>query len=192
MRRWITPASVVVVLLMVLAACGGDSGDGGNDTEAPAAAAPADYVAGLCTAITDYEADLEAQNSSFQEQFSSGTPSPGEAKDAIVAFLDEIRQRTRQLIDDVEALGTPDVDNGGEVRSALVGTFQQVVDLFDQAKADIEALPTDDPAAMAAGFAEIGTKLQQAGTEIQSSLDGFESPELDEAAAEATACDGVI
>lgn len=196
MRRRVVLALLLPLFLLV--ACSGDTGgDGGGGGEGGGGGSsevttPAEYMKGLCTAISTYQSDLEAQNTAFQDEFTSGTPTPEETKDALVGFLDEITARTGQLIDEVEALGTPDVDNGDSVRTAIVGAFQKVVVLFDEAKADIEGLSADDPAALIEGFTQVGTKLQEAGNDIQNSLSEFESPELSEAVAEAEACAGVV
>jgi hypothetical protein len=92
----------------------------------------------------------------------------------------------------VDALGTPDVENGEQVRSTLTDAFEQVIAAFDEAEADIDALPADDPAALAQGFTEVGSKLQEAGTEISASFDDLESPELDEVAGDVEACAGIV
>ena len=39
---------------------------------------------------------------------------------------------------------------------------------------------------------EVGTQLQEAGTDISASFDDLQSPELDEAAADVEACSGII
>lgn len=196
MRRWIVHAFALALPLTVLAACGGDDpAGGGGDTsvEAPAeATAPADYMEGLCAAIVSYQSDLEAENASFEEQFSGGTPTPEDTKTALGSFLGTAAARTEQLVDDVNALGTPDVDNGDDVRSTLTTAFDQVVELFNSAKSDIEALSVDDPAALVAGFEAAAAKLQEAGTGISSSFEDLSSPELDDAAADAPSCEGVI
>ena len=198
MRRSIARALALLLALTLLAACsddgggegGGTGGDDGGTTDQ--VTAPADYVEGLCTAVGDFQDDLEQQGTEFQNAFGSGTPSPEEAKDTLATFVGDLSTRTQQLIDDVQALGTPDVDNGDEVRTALTSAFERVVEAFDQAEADIEALSTDDPAALAEGFTEVGTQLQEAGTDISASFDDLQSPELDEAAADVPACSGII
>ena len=108
------------------------------------------------------------------------------------SFLGTAASRTEQLVDEVNALGTPDVDNGDEVRSTLMTAFEQVIALFNSAKSDIEALSVDDPAALVAGLEAVGTKLQEAGTGISSSFNDLSSPELDEASADAPSCEGVV
>lgn len=198
MRRAITSAMALLLALSLLAACssgddgGGGGSGGGNDGSADTVTAPADYAEGLCTAIADFQTDLDRQSAELQDALGKGTPSPADMKGTLVTFVSGLSDRTHELIDDVEALGTPDVENGEEVRSTLTGAFETVVAAFDEAEADIEALSTDDPAALVQGFTDVGTKLQEAGTEISTSIGDIQSPELDEAAADVEACSGVI
>lgn len=197
MRRAITSAMALLLALSLLAACssgddGGGGSGGGNGGSGDTVTAPADYAEGLCTAIADFQTDLDRQSAELQDALGQGTPSPADMKDTLVTFVSGLSDRTHELIDEVEALGTPDVENGEEVRSTLTGAFETVVAAFDEAEADIEALPTDDPAALVQGFTDVGTKLQEAGTEISTSFGDIQSPELDEAAADVEACSGVI
>lgn len=196
-RSFVRALMSLFALSLLVAACGGssdsDDGGGGDDTQAAdTVTAPADYADGLCTAIGEFQDDLTQQSTDFQEAFSSGTPSPDEAKDTLATFVADLSARTQQLIDDVNALGTPDVENGEEIRSRLTSGFEQVVAAFDEAEADIDALSTDDPAALAEGFTEVGTQLQEAGTDISASFDDLQSTELDEAAADVEACSGLV
>ena len=198
MRRAITSVLALLLALSLLAACssgddGGGGGSGGGDGgSADAATAPADYAEGLCTAINDFQTDLDRQSAELQDALSQGTPSPADMKDTLVTFVSELSDRTHERIDDVEALGTPDVENGEEVRSTLTGAFETVAAAFDEAEADIDAISTDDPAALVQGFTDVGTKLQEAVTEISTSFGDIQSPELVEAAADVEACSGVI
>ena len=197
MRRWIVRALVFALPLTVLAACSSDDPvASGGDTSADAAAeatAPAEYMEGLCAAIVSYQSDLEAENASFQEQFEGGaTPAPEDTKNALAAFLGTAGTRTERLVDDVNALGTPDVDNGDGVRTALTSAFEKVVELFNDAKTEIEGLSADDPAALVEGFTAAATNLQEAATGISTSFDDLSSPELDEASADAPSCEGVV
>lgn len=64
--------------------------------------------------------------------------------------------------------------------------------LFRDARSEIEGLSTEDPAALAEGFATAGTKLQEAAAGISSSFQDLSSPDLKEAGADAPSCAGVI
>ncbi|HVF07224.1 MAG TPA: hypothetical protein VNC60_01445 [Actinomycetota bacterium] len=192
MRRSIV--GLVLVSLSLLAAC--SSGDPapaeqGTPAEAPSeATAPADYVEGLCAAVVSYQTDLEAENEALQESI-SGEPDAAELKSALESFLAALSDRSQRLVDEVDGLGTPAVDDGEGVRSALTSAIEQVVSLFDEARSDIAALATDDLQALTEGFAEAGAKLQEAAVGISGSLDGLSSPELKQAAADAPSCEGV-
>lgn len=196
MRRSVVTALVLTLSLSMLAACGSDDPEaGGGDTtaEAPAeATAPADYMEGLCAAIVSFQTDLESESASLEDSFSGDTPTPEESKTVLGTFLGTLADRTEQLLDEVDALGTPDVGNGEDVKTALTTAFEQVVVLFRDARSEIEGLSTEDPAALAEGFATAGTKLQEAATGITAPFDDLSSPELDEAGADAPSCAGVI
>lgn len=188
MRRALLALTSLLLAGSVLAACSRDSDGGGGSG---GGIAPDTYMAGLCSAMADYSSDLTAKSSAFGEEVLSGSASPRETKTSAIAFVDELAAATEDLIDDVQALGTPDVGNGEDVRTTLIGAFEQVITLLDEAKADIEALDTGDPVAMMQGFGEVVARLQEARAEIQRSLSGFESPELDEAAEGVEACGAV-
>ncbi len=75
--------------------------------------------------------------------------------------------RTQALVDEVEALGTPDVENGEEVRTALTGAFEQVVAAVRRGRRPTsKGSSTDDPAALAEGFTEVASEAAGSGTEI--------------------------
>ena len=196
MRRSVVTALVLTLSLSMLAACGSDDPEaGGGDTtaESPAeATAPADYMEGLCAAIVSFQTDLESESASLEDSFSGDTPTAEESKTVLGTFLGTLADRTEQLLDEVDALGTPDVGNGEDVKTALTTAFEQVVVLFRDARSEIEGLSTEDPAALAEGFATAGTKLQEAATGITAPFDDLSSPELDEAGADAPSCAGVI
>ena len=194
MRRWIVHLLVLALPLGVLAACSDDPVTGADaSVEAPAeATAPADYMEGLCAAIVSFQTDLESESALLEDSFSGDTPTPEESKTVLGTFLGTLADRTEQLLDEVDALGTPDVGNGEDVKTALTTAFEQVVVLFRDARSEIEGLSTEDPAALAEGFATAGTKLQEAATGITAPFDDLSSPELDEAGADAPSCAGVI
>ena len=55
--------------------------------------------------------------------------------------------RTQTLIDDVDAAGIPDIDNGAQLVEDLKGKFQEFDDAISAAKSEAEGLATNDPAA---------------------------------------------
>lgn len=199
MSRWLRRPIIVSLAALVavglLAACSGDDASPRATAtgDVPAGAtAPAEYMEGLCAAIASFRSDLNMENAALQDSISADEPTPEGMKEDLKTFLGALSDRSQRLVDDVNALGTPAVDNGDEVRSALTAGVEQVVQLFEEARADIAALPTDDPDALLKGFVSAGARLQEAATEISGSLEDLSSPDLEEAAADAPSCQGVL
>lgn len=85
--------------------------------------------------------------------------------------------QTGELAGAVEDAGVPDIDGGEESAEKLVAALRDTQDALDQAKEDIEALP-DDPQALQQGAAQIGPTLQEALSNVGSSLEDAASQEL--------------
>lgn len=195
-RTWIARALALALLALSLAACSDDGGGEGTSTEGTstetAAAVPVEeYLEGLCTAISDYQDDLTTLNEDLQGQLTGETPTPEDVKDLLVTFLGEAVAATQGLAEEVRALGAPDVDGGEEISVTFVSAFEQVEDLFATSKADVEALSTDDPAALAEGFQEIATNLQTGGEEIASVFETLPEDDLDVNPEDIPACAGI-
>jgi hypothetical protein len=175
----------VTLLTLSLAACGGDdtsttagaSGDG-TSTETAAAVPVEEYLDGLCTAVSAYQDELTSLNDDLQGELSGATPEPGDIKDMLIAFLTEVEAATQALAEEVRGLGTPDVDGGEEIATTFVNAFEQVEDLFATSRADVEALSTDDPVALAEGLQEVATNLEAGGEDIASVFDTLPEEDL--------------
>lgn len=194
MPRSIMRGAAVAAFGLILAACGGDSSGttpgGGGTGEPPETVEAAVFAEGLCTAVTDFQNDLEAESTAFQEALSAA--SPEDVLDGVAGFLGTASDRSQQAADEIVALGVPDVSNGEEVVSTFVDSLQQLADLFAATKAEVEGLSSADPEALAAGLTQVGEDLTEAGTAIGSAFADLESPDLDSAAADVPACAGLI
>jgi hypothetical protein len=181
------------LLTVSLVACGGDDGgetaQGGTETQA-AAVPVEEYLEGLCTAVTDYQTDITTLSDDLQGQIDEAE-TPGDVKDILVVFLGEAVTATQGLAEEVRGLGTPDVDGGEEIATTFVNAFEQVEDLFASSKSDVEALSTDDPAALAEGFQEIATNLEAGGEEIASVFDTLPEDDIDVSPEDIPACAGL-
>lgn len=193
MRRPLASLLAIAALTTSLAACGSDGSESAAST--PTSTAPvaaSDYVKGLCTSVADFRDTLDARNAAFQEEFSTGSPTPAEVKDGLVAFLGDAAAETQALTDEIRALGTPDVEGGEEMVLGFVSALEQAEDLFATTQDEIEALPTDDPAALTQGFEEAGAKLTDAATQIGATFDDLENAELTAAAKDEPACADIL
>lgn len=195
MPRSIIRVATVAAFGLILAACGGDTGgtsgtSGTSAGEPPSTVEAAAFAEGLCTTVTDFQNDLEAESTAFQQALSAA--SPEDVLDGVAGFLGTASDRSQQAADEIAALGVPDVSNGEEVVSTFVDSLEQLADLFAATKAEVEGLSSADPEALAAGLTQVGEDLTEAGTAIGSAFADLESPDLDSAAADVPACAGLI
>jgi hypothetical protein len=146
----------ILALLLLLAACGGGRVE------------PQTYVKDVCTAATTWQSAVVQRTQSLATDLGAN-PSPETGKQALSSYLNGIVSSTDQLVDRVEAAGTPDLEGGGEASDRVVETFRRFRDAFADAKEKADQLPTDDPAAFQQGASEIGNS-------INSSIGGISDP----------------
>jgi hypothetical protein len=183
----------IVLVALVTAACsssdGSSDGDGGDTaSEAPTTTDATTYVDGVCTALTDWQSGLDSDNETLQAALSDGQPTPEETKTALVDFLSATVDGTKAMVSDIEGLGTPDIDGGDQVASTLSSALGDVVTLFEGALDNVESLSTDDPQAMASALTDIGADITEGSTGIGTALGDLDTPELEDAAKDSTAC----
>ncbi len=111
-------ATVVGALLLVAAA-----GCGGSDDQSSATAQWAD---GLCSSITDWTTQLKDVGSSLTDTSSLN-------EEGITSAVGDVVDATRQLADDVKALGPPETESGQQAQAIV----QQ---LADELQASVQTL----------------------------------------------------
>ncbi|HEX2195968.1 MAG TPA: hypothetical protein VHJ76_03495 [Actinomycetota bacterium] len=187
-------AALGLTLLLAggLAACGGDDGgdggngggDGGRSSETVSASA---YAADVCGAMQDWMQGIQDRTAALTENLQPGEE---QGKDLLVDLMSEMSAQTGELVGAVEDAGVPDVDGGEESADQLVAALQETQDALDQAKEDIEALP-EDPQAFQQGAAQIGPTLQEALSNVGSSLEEASSQELTDAFEKEESCSAI-
>jgi hypothetical protein len=172
----------VLALALFISACGDDD-DGGDS------ASVGDYASDICTAFTDWTQAIQDRQTELQEGLQPGA-SPQEGKDALGGFLDDAVAASDQLVEDVDAAGTPDTENGEEAANALQEAAEGARDQLAEAQENVADLPTDSPQ-------EFGEAADQFGNDVRSALEGvgdglqdIDTPELDEAIDQEEACQG--
>jgi hypothetical protein len=158
-----------------LVACGG-----GNDT-----VSARDYVSDVCGAVKQYTDSIQNRVSDIQ---SNAPQNPEEGKELLTSFMSEMINDTDELIASVDGAGIPDVEDGEQIAEEVQTALEDVRQILNNARSQIEDLPTDDPQAFAEGTQEIGTSLQESGEGIQSGLSELQSAELEEASQDVEAC----
>jgi hypothetical protein len=137
---------------------------------------PADYAAGVCSAINGWLTTVQNGATAV------GTPkNPTEGKAAILKYLSGVVDSTQTMIDKVDAVGAPAIDNGAEIQATVLSALNKVKDVFSQAETKAESLSTTNQAEFQATTAQIGASLQAASPDIQTSLSSISSSGLDQA-----------
>jgi hypothetical protein len=185
------PIWSLVLALFLLAACEGDSG---GDPTATGAASPTEaladadtYATNMCTAITDWATSIQERNVSMQEELQEETSAEG-VKQRVLEFLDDAITSTDQMLEQIDEVGVPDVEDGEEVHQQLVGALESSRDVLADARDTVDQLDSDDPQALSQGLQDLGTSIQTAFGDISSPLESLENEELDQAFTENAAC----
>jgi hypothetical protein len=172
---------LIAAAALLISACGDDD-DGGGDS-----VAVGEFASDICTAFTDWTGAIQERQTDLQEGLDPGA-SPQEGKDALSGFLDEAVEASDQLVEDVEAAGTPDTENGEDAAEALQGAAEDARDKLADAQERVEELPTDSPQAFSEAADEFGNDVRSALEGVGDGLEEIDTPELDKAIDEESAC----
>lgn len=187
----------LVMPAFVLGACD----DGGSETSPDASTSPTEaedsapasapeYVATLCTEMSDWLADLQALQAQVQSSVEPGA-SPQEAQEALRTFFDDAIGATDAFIGAIRDVGIPGVDDGERIHNDLLAKFDDVKGALEDARAEVENLPLDDRAAFATEAARLRESVTTQFQSIGAALATLSQPDLDAAAAEEPACSGI-
>ncbi len=173
---------LIVVMALVITACGDDDDEGSGDP-----VAVPEYASDICSAFFGW---TDALQDGLTDQGSSLGPdaAPQEGKDALQGFLDNAVAASDQLVEEVEAAGMPDTENGEEDADLLQTAAERARDQLEDAQGDVADLPTDSPEAFSEAARQFGTDVQAALGQLGQPLDDVDSPELEEAFEEEEAC----
>ncbi len=166
----------VLATSFALSACGGSS----SSTVTPAA-----YVKSICQSIGPFEKDVSARSNALN--FGSIT-SPAQGKTALQGFLAAIASDTDQAVSKLKSAGTPNVNNGKKISTAIVSAFTQLRGALGQASASANQLPTSSPTAFRSAAVTLGNTVRGSMNGIGAGLAGLKSPQLEAAAKKEQTC----
>lgn len=178
------PVAALALALPAFTACGG----GGEEK-----VAVDEWTEGLCDSLIGWLDDI-GTTSALADIDSAETNE--DVKDAMVAFFNDVDERTKELKEDVDALGIPDTEDGEEIQKAFSDAFGEVVKIFEESKEEVEALDTDNDAELESSLTEIGEKLNEAGEKVGTSFDDIENEfnmdDINKAAEDIASCDQIF
>ena len=169
-------SAVVVIGCLAIPACGGGDSDGGGGDTVSAEA----YAAGVCGALNDWQAAIQARSTSLTEGLSEDT-SPEEGKDLLATFLDDVLSETETMVSAVEDAGVPDVDNGEEASSALQDSLDAARTALQEARDQVDDLPTDSPEGFQTAATTLGATISTSLGSIGGEIEDIDAPDLEDA-----------
>ena len=181
---------VLLAALVAAVACLTAAGCGGGGDE-PEGTAPAEWAAGVCGALDDWQSEIASQAGTLDEELKGARNVPA-LRRKLVGFLDATVAATDRMLREFDAVGQPAVDEGEELhrdfRKNLTDARRSLARARDRAK----ALP-NNAQAFKRGADElgetIGEEFQAVGGSLEELDEKYDAKELDEAFEEEQACE---
>jgi hypothetical protein len=181
MRR--RPVRFVALALVLFVALGACSSGGGGTISADA------YASSVCSHIKTWLDQIKQRAADLRTAVSSQT-SPTKGKDLLGTYLDGVISDTDDMVDAIKDAGTPDVPNGDDLSTTLLAGLEKAKAAFEDARGQIDALPTSSRAAFARAAEQVGSSINAKVGGVVQSFRGLKSPELDTAFHKVPACQG--
>jgi hypothetical protein len=148
-----------------------------------------DYANDLCTALISWTEAVRTSQTELQESAQPGR-SPVDDREALQQFVDQAVAASDQLVEDVEAAGAPETEDGDEAADAFRAAAEDTRRELEDAQDDVGELPTDSPRAYRSAVDELVTDLSGTLDGIDDHLQDVDAPALERALDEASACQG--
>ena len=148
-----------------------------------------DYANDLCTALIAWTDAVRTSQTELQESSQPGQ-SPEDDRDALQRFVAQAVTASDQFVEDVEAAGTPETENGGEAADAFRAAAEATRSELAGARDDVADLPIESPEEYRAAVDALVAELSGTLDGIDDQLQDVEAPDLERALDEATACQG--
>jgi hypothetical protein len=165
------------VLAAALVACSGGSDKVDSD----------DYANGVCSSITSWLHAVQGRASTVGGAVTPAT-SPSEGRDILAKYLDAVVDDTRDMIDRIEAIGTPDVDGGDQISKRLITALQGTEATFEIARKQVDSLPTSSRDAFRHAAEALASAIRSHVSDVAKALADVSSSELDRAFQGSQAC----
>lgn len=205
-------AFLALFALVLVTACGASGGDDAKDTTTTTKAAGdgttttegeettttegggdtadvEDWAKDFCGSFGDWLAKIQEESGKVGDAVTPGDVAG--AKQVIVDLFGTVSDETESLMDDIDAAGVPDIDNGGDFVDDLKGKFQDFDDAILAAKSKAEGLDTADPTKFQTDVEALVTDFQSEITAVGESFGELDSkyPDQDLQVALKSSCD---
>ena len=164
---------IVVSVVLLMAGCGDSESRGVEGTD------PAVWARNVCTAFRNWRAPTNADLLRRLEK-PKGTV---EARTVLIAFWGDAVARTDDFLRDLDAAGSPAVEDGDKMAQGLRRGIVILRTAFARAKERSRGLPVDDRESFVAMNRRIAESIEPAGERMERYFDrmdeSLKTPELD-------------
>jgi hypothetical protein len=176
--------------VLALAACGGGGSGSSDEPETKTVAVDA-YASSVCSALSHWLDNLANASAVFANT-TNNEDDLTEVRSTFVTFFDGAIDETDRMVEEVQAAGAPDVDNGELVQAAMLRELATFRPILVEAQGRARKLPVDRPAAFTKLAQTLGAGFRIETTKVETLFDvlarRFKVPELAQAAAADTNC----
>ena len=185
-------ASSVVLLALAAAGCGGGSDDSSSSSSGTDAKT---WAKDVCGALDTWSNDVKSGSKDLGEALRD-TSSPKDAKDKVVAYLEDVQDSTETMVDDVKSAGTPAIEKGEAIQDDLENGLEEARDSFDQAVESAKKIDTSNLRAFTTGLSnlsqQIQTQLSQASGDLKGLENKYDVGELNDALQNEPSCKSIV
>jgi hypothetical protein len=185
-------ASSVVLLALAAAGCGGGSDDSSSSSSGTDAKT---WAKDVCGALDTWSDDVKSGSKDLGDALRD-TSSPKDAKDKVVAYLEDVQDSTETMVDDVKAAGTPAIEKGQAIQDDLENGLEEARDSFDQAVESAKKIDTSNLRAFTTGLSNLSQQIQTQLTQASGDLKGLENKydvgELNDALKNEPSCKSIV
>jgi hypothetical protein len=185
-------ALLVATCVVALSACGGGGGSAGGSAEPETKTVGVDaYTSSVCSALSNWLDNLANASAVFANTTNNETDLT-KVRSTFVTFFGGAIDETDRMVEEVQAAGRPDLDNGDLVRAALLRELATFRPILVDAKGRAEKLPVDKPARFTKLAQTLGAGFRIETTKVETLFDllgrRFKAPQLSQAAAADANC----
>ena len=169
-------AAAAIALAALAAGCGG----GGSKSSEPEGTPPRQWTTSVCGALDAWQTSLQNKAKTLPREVLEAS-SPTAAKQRIGDFLDEVIDETDTMIANVDRAGQPAVVRGRRLAANVHARLLRVKAAFEDARAKVQKVPTDDPLAFQRQLTTIGQNLLAQGRSLGNILRGANAKPIQDA-----------
>src|SRR5436190_7315505 len=182
-------ASVLIALVLSATACSSSSSSSATTSTSASAGAmsAADYAAGVCSAMSTFQSDVQQAQTSFNPN----TTDLATLKQSWLSLLDSMIQATQNLVSSIQSLGVPNTSDGQQAAVALKNDFTQLQQDLQNLRDHSDALSPSNPGQFMTNFEPLIQQFQTDMQRIGQDLEQLNGGELEAAFSQAPECQAI-